>query len=954
MTFLHLVVSDLLQRYPNGLSDISLVFPNRRAGLFFNKFLSESINKPMWAPNVVTINDTMLRISDLKMADPIAMVSDLYEVYCHITGSKESFDDFYFWGEVLLSDFDQIDKYQVDVQRLFANIKDLKDIEAQFDGFTDEQRKALSDYLGLMELESDLKNKYCNIWDKLSSIYNGFTHKLISKGLCYEGLAYRLAAKKLEGNNDEKLFEGPLAFIGFNALNNCEHTLLRHCKRNENTLFYWDYIPIFEGESTNEAYTFIHENLKLYPNALDVQLLFKSKETPAITIISASNQASQAKLLPKLLSLIQNENGLVNEKTAIILPQENLMIPVLKSLPEIESGVNVTIGYPLKETPAYGLAELLIRLQINTRVSNEDEIRFYHRDVIAILNHPYIRFCEPEASARLLKSIKENNQIYPTSSLLSKSLLLQSIFKKVSGAAHLNDYLIAVCSSVASYISSSEPNSNFSSTINLEFLFALFKSLNRLKTNITHFNFEIGPKVFFQILRKAFVQERVSFTGEPLSGLQIMGFLETRALDFENLIILSFNDDLLPGQASSTSFITPSLRVAFGLPNFKHHEAVYSYNFYRLLYRSKKVFLVYSNRTEGGKSGEMSRYGLQLQMEYMPNEVKRVDVGFNFSIIPTTSISVNKSEAVISDLIANLSKKGDGVILSPSGLITYINCPLKFYCRYGIRLYEADDISEEVNAMEFGKIIHSTIEELYKPFCGAQVQAHSLKKLLSNQKNIELKLNEAFAHHFLRTTQSPSMDSLTGRNMLIRNALLYMVNRIIAVDIDRAPFHLVNHEEKVSFKLNTDSVITGGKVSVEGTIDRLEGSASSYTVIDFKTGTANNKGKFKELDDLFSTEKIDKAKEVFQIFCYSLGVSENFDAKTVIPYVWFVRSIMPGEVPQIFQANSPIDNFIPFANEFKGKLSLLVNEIFNPNVPFSQTAHTENCKTCPYSGICNK
>jgi hypothetical protein len=805
-----------------------------------------------------------------------------------------------------------------------------------------------------MALESELKNKYFNIWDKLSSIYNIFTQLLISKGLCYEGLAYRLAADKLKGNNTEKLFEGPLAFIGFNALNNCEHALLRHCKRNEDTLFYWDYIPIFEGESTNEAYTFIHENLKQYPNALDHQMLFDSKETPDITIISASNQASQAKLLPQLLSIIQNEKGIVNEKTAIILPQENLMIPVLKSLPEIESGVNVTIGYPLKETPAYGLAELLIRLQINSRGSNDDETRFYHRDVIAILNHPYIRFCEPEASKLLLKNIKVNNQIYPSISFLSESLLLQSVFQKVSGAALLNDYLIAVCSNVANFISNSEPNSNFSSTINLEFLFALYKSLNRLKTNITHFNFDIGPKVFFQILRKAFVQERVSFTGEPLSGLQVMGFLESRALDFENLIILSFNDDLLPGQASSTSFITPSLRVAFGLPNFRHHEAVYSYNFYRLLYRSKKVFLVYSNRTDGGKSGEMSRYGLQLQMEYMPKEVKRVDVGFNFSIIPTTSISVNKTEAVTSDLLANLSKKGNGVTLSPSGLITYINCPLKFYYRYGLRLYEADDISEEVNAMEFGKIIHSTIEELYKPFCGTQVQAHSLKKLLSNPKSIELKLNEAFALHFLRETQSTRMHSLSGRNMLIRNALLFMVNRIIAVDIDRAPFHLINHEEKVSFVLNTNSTIMGGNVSVEGTIDRLEGYANSYTVIDFKTGNSSNKGKFKELDDLFSSDKIEKAKEVFQIFCYSLGVSENFDAKTVIPYVWFVRSTMPGDVPQIFQTTSPITNFIPFAQEFKGKLNNLVNEIFNPDVPFYQTSHTENCKTCPYSGICNR
>lgn len=954
MTFLQLVVNDLKQRYPNNLSDVTLIFPNRRAGLFFNKYLSENISKPIWAPSVTTINHTMLQLSELKLADPITLVSKLYEVYCRVTKTLEPFDDFYFWGEVMLADFDQIDKYLIDARMLFANVKDLKEIEARFDGLTDEQRKALANYLGFADLQSDLKAKYFSIWDRLGDIYSEFTKLLVEQGECYEGLAYRVAVEKAKQGGNISISNGPLAFIGFNALNSCEKELLSYCKLNCETQFYWDYIPVFEGQSENEAYAFLHENLKQFPNSLSQQVLYNSQQKPEITILASPNQASQSKLLPKIFERFEGGNEGLDEKTVVILPQENLLIPVLKSLPDISNGINITLGYPLRETPAFGLAELLVRLQINARVDSEGITRFYYRDTIAILNHPYVRVCEPENSKRLVKGIKANNQIYSEAQILNVSPLLNVVFTKVEGAAALSSYLIEVCKSVAANMKHMSENENdFSVIINLEFLFALYKSLQRLHSNISILTFEIGAKVFFQLLRKAFMQERVSFTGEPLSGLQVMGFLESRALDFENLVILSFNDEHLPGRSPNISFVTPSLRLAFGLPNYKHHEAVYAYNFYRLLYRAKKVFLVYSILADIGKSGEMSRYGLQLEIEYIPGEIKRVEVGYNLSLIAGLPITVQKTELVMSDLLKNLNKNNEGVTLSPSGLISYITCPLKFYFNYGLRISETDEISEEVNAVVFGNIIHSSIEELYKPFCGTQVEAKHLKALLSNSTDIEQKVDEAFTLHFLKSIRLPKNYQLTGRNMLIRNALLHIVKRIIAVDIERAPFSLVNQEESFAVPL-TINASTLSDVSIKGTIDRLEGRDDCYTVVDYKTGNGKDKGIFIDIAELFATKTIGKTKEVFQIFCYSLLVKETLNAQTVLPAIWFVRTVMPGDKPQVLHSKNPIQDFTPFAQEFKQKLSGLVSEIFNSELPFTQTTHAENCKTCPYTGICNR
>ncbi len=957
VSFLQEVVNDLKYRFPQGFENVTLVFPNRRASVFFNHYLAQSIDKPVWAPRTETIGDIMLRLSGLKMADSISLVFNLYNCFCQITKSNEPFDEFYFWGEVLLSDFDQIDKHLVDAQKLFSNIKDLKEIETQFDFLTTQQRQVLSDYLGVMGTQSDLADKYLGIWEKLWPIYNQFKKSLLTQGECYEGMAYRLACEKLNGSVSNSETDNTIAFIGFNTLNVCEHRLFNHFKRNGNALFYWDIIDFLQP--TDEANATIWENLKLYPNALKKESQNAKQNKPNVTIVTSPNVVSQAKLLPKIFSELVNGNSEIDINTAIVLPNESILLPVLRSIPESSNLINVTIGYPLKETPAYGLAELLVRLQLNAKVDLDGESTFYFRNVLALLNHPFIRLCDPHFTKLLLKSIKNQNILFPSQSLFADSPLLCRIFKPVEGGMALCDYLMDVCSLVTDKMAAmNEGDDDASNTINIEFLLALLRSITRLKSNIVKYEFNIGHKVFFQLLKKVFLQERVSFEGEPLSGVQVMGFLETRVLDFENIVILSFNDDLVPGKPSQVSFVSPSLRKAFGLPNHRNNEAIYAYNFFRLLGRAKNVYLVYSARTEGGASGELSRFALQLQMEYMPNLVRMIDVGFNLSLAASAPISIEKTPEILNELIERLSKKYNSISLSPSGLIAYISCPLRFYFRYVVGLSETDEVAEEVDTVLFGKIIHSTIDTLYQPHCGTWLNAQSINALSANSLQIESVLDQSILEQFVCSQAGSTKNLLSGRNVLIRNALLHLVKRVLAVDEQRAPFFLVGHEQETAFKISSSMNGSPLDVTIRGSIDRLEGNESKYTVIDFKTGSNFDKGHAKNIEGLFQTATIGKNKEVFQIFCYSQSVAEQYGAQTVQPFVWFVRTVFPGDTPSIIIGEKTnkihVNNFIDYSEEFKMHLTALVNAIFNTNEPFAQTSHVENCKTCPYRGICNR
>ncbi|HZJ73372.1 MAG TPA: PD-(D/E)XK nuclease family protein [Perlabentimonas sp.] len=958
-TFLQMVAHDLITRYGNNISNVTLVFPSRRAGLFFNTHLAKLIDNPIWSPTVSTINELMQQVANLTVGDRIRLVSKLYHIYNKAKGGNEPFETFYFWGEVMLSDFDQIDKYLVDPKQIFTNIKDIKDIEEQFGGLTPEQTEALRDYLGVMHegQVSELRENYLSVWGMLMDIYQEFKAELNAENIAYEGMAYRKAAEILADEDSTPDLPKHIAFIGFNALNECEKTLFRRCKREGDALFYWDYNPVFVDNPRHEAGLFIRQNLVAFTSALPRELFeVSNSDIKTVKMVAAPSSVAQTKLVPKILNEMASTGAKMDISTAIIFPKENILLPTLQAIPpEIES-LNITMGYPIKETPAFNLAEFLVRLQINAHRNSEGVLRFYHRDVLALLNHPYIRVCEPENSADTVSAIKRRNRIYPNESELGKSELLQAIFTAHQPNSSLTEYLLNICHSIAKTLASKlEDTDNQKQRIDLEFLYTLHKSLTRLGGVIADFTFEVTPKIYIQLLRKVFAQERVSFTGEPLQGLQVMGFLETRTLDFENIIIMSFNDDVLPGRNHPVSFITPSLRVAFGLPDFKHHDAVYAYYFYRLLTRAKNIYLVYSSRAEGLSSGEKSRYGLQLEMEQMVGQTQTINVGYNLSLTPPLPITVEKTADVIDSLLIKLTRKDSNVTLSPSGLTSYISCPLRFYFRYAVGINEDDEIAEEVGALEFGQIIHNTMEELYGEFAGKMVSAKLVKSIASKPNNIEDTLDQVFCEIFLNDTKAKT-DNLSGRNLLARNALLYTIRKMLKVDEKRAPFKLISHEQEVYIDLKLEGTATVNEVKLGGYIDRIEQNEGTIWSIDYKTGRHIGKGKFNEVDELFNPSKVDNRKEVFQTFCYSLALDKIYPNTPIKPALWFVKAAKTADDFIINRMENrkkiPVNDFNIYKDEFLQGLATLVTEIFDTSVPFTQTTDTAKCRTCPYSGIC--
>ena len=956
--FLKLVADDLINDFGKEISNINLVFPNRRASLFFNKYLSESIKEPIWQPNIVTISDLMYRISGLNQVDPVSMIIKLYDIYTKLLHTQETFDSFYFWGEVMLADFDQIDKYRVDAKTLFTNIVDLKEIDERFGGLTPEQIEALKAYLGVITDSNDsiIKDRYLSIWKVLGSIYNEFRSSLINEGLCYEGLAYNIAAAKLDNRSDFQL-NGTYAFIGFNALNQCEKSLFRYLKKTVKALFYWDYDTFYTQSEVHEAALFLKDNLLEFPNKLASIHFNNLINDSKIYLISAPSGVTQAKLIPHIIEKIKEESPELNINTAIVLPEEHFLLPVISALPESIGELNITMGYPLKETAAYNLAEFLIRLHINSRVTDDSAVRFYHKDVLSVLNHPYLQIIDSDGCSAMISRINAENIIFVDANLFEGLPLFQTIFERQTEGKGVVNYLVDVCKSVAGFISNKVDESNFNSRIELEYLFALYTNLNRLGDVVNKNKIELSVKIFRQLFRKALSQVRVSFSGEPLSGLQVMGFLETRTLDFENIIMLSVNDDVLPGNHHRPSFITPSLRFAYALPDYSHQDAMYAYYFYRLLQRSKQVFLVYRNRAEGLTSGELSRFVLQLLME-SKKKIERIDVKFDLGISAPSEIVIEKTDKVIARLNRYLSSNDGEKYLSPSAFTSYINCPLQFYYRYVADIRELDEVAEEVDLPGFGKILHAVMELIYESIGKENIDKIDLQPFIKKSDLLNPIIDKAYSKVYLKDKKETNRSLLAGRNLLVLDQIKHSIIKMLQTDIKRTPFRMIKQEEKVKATIQFEANGKASEIRIGGIVDRLDTDGNTIRVVDYKTGKAKDKGMFSSIAEFFDSKKSDKTKEIFQIFTYCYALKRQEGYADIKPELWFVRDTTPGYLPCVkHKADKVVDevkSFNQWEEAFIEQLKVLISNIYNSNKPFNQTENKKKCENCPYNAICGR
>lgn len=956
--FLQQIASLFYQQYGAEVSRLAFVFPNRRTGLFFQKYLSEVADKPLFSPTILTINDLFVQLSGKQTADRINMLFMLYDIYVRHSGSTETFDEFLYWGEMLLNDFDDVDKYMADARMLFTNVTDLREIENDFSFLDAEQIAAIRTFWSSFYPKGDSPNQeeFLAVWKILYTLYNDLRDALAAEGRGYEGMIFREVVEQMEQNNCCDLPYTKVVFVGLNALSVAEERFLIQLQKRGIADFYWDYASDKVTDPNNKASYFVERNLKNFPS--QYPLPAEEKVDTEIEVIGIPSGIGQAKQVYTLLNELCKEDEMSPEealRTAIILPDEHLLIPVLNAIPEQIRRINVTMGYPLAGTPVASLMEYILALQKNVRYVDRQPV-FYFRDVLPILNHRYISSTCPEIVNALVKDIAENNRIYISAADLGKTDLLSVLFLPVTDVNTFSDYLINVLqelNKVMHALSSGEEEEDATQRTNdleQEFIFHYFTTVNRMKEIMQDAGIEMKIDTYFRLLKRVTDTITIPFRGEPLSGLQIMGVLETRALDFDRLIILSMNEGIFPLRKAANSFIPYNLRRGFGLPTYEHQDSVWAYHFYRLIYRASHVSLLYDTRSNGLQTGEVSRFVHQLHYHYeVPLQNKLVV--YNVSSAKTPALQVKKTDEVMQRL--NAFHKGGNRAISASAVNTYLDCPLKFYFSVVEGIQEEEEVSETIESNVFGSILHKVMEELYMPLCGKIVTADLLKAIKKDTPVLTGAIARAFAEIFF---MSDVVRPLTGQNFLIGEMIRKYVEKILERDSKLTPFRYIESERKINrlFTLGDNRT----EIQLKGFIDRIDEVRDAVRIIDYKSGSGTSV--FTSVESLFDKEDKDRAKAVMQVFMYSWMLGATPAGKTIQPGIYYMRTLFSDSFDASVSRRiertktEPVTDFSAYSEAFEGELRRCLDEIFGRETPFTQTTTEKACAWCPFKDICGK
>ena len=947
-SFLKQVSADLYSRKEGKLARTAVVFPNKRAGLFFNEHLANVSERPVWSPAYISISELFRSLSKREVADPVKLVCELYKVFRKETNSTESLDDFYFWGELLLSDFDDADKNLVDTERMFSNLKDLRAMMDDYTFMDPEQEAAIQQFFQNFSIErrTALKEKFISMWDVLHPIYTGFRRALEAQNLAYEGMLYREVMEQLD--TDALPYE-TYVFVGFNVLNKVEHALFRKLQEAGKALFYWDYDRFYLDVHHHEAGEFIQRNLKDFPSPLPDSLFDSLKKPKEIRYIASPTENAQARYLPQWI----RENLTEHEKeTAVVLCNENLLQPVLHSLPEEVKHVNITMGFPLSQTPVYSFLTSLIDLQIQGYHPKSG--RFSIQQVIAVLKHPYTRQLTPEAE-KLKQELTGNNRFYPLPSELQKDEALTHLFQPTESNLPLVTYLTEALQRVASiYRKDGEEQRNEAfNQLYRESLFKAYTTINRFRTLMEEGDLEVHSETFRRLLVKVLSTTNIPFHGEPAIGMQVMGVLETRNLDFRHLALLSVNEGQLPKNSGDSSFIPYNLRKAFGMTTIEHKIAVYAYYFYRLLQRAEKVTLLYNNSSEGLNRGEWSRFMLQFLIEW-PHPIVRQTLEAGQSPQGSQEIRIPKTEKVMEklhqvyDLACNPHAK-----FSPSALNAYLDCKLRFYFKYIAGLQVPDEVSAEIDSATFGSIFHKTAEYIYDDLTrhGNVISKEAIETLLKHPVRLEDYVDRAFKELFFHIPDEEKPE-YNGIQLINSAVIVRYIRQLLGHDLRYAPFTLVATEKSVTEEVSIRT--SGGEVRsrIGGYIDRLDSKDETLRIVDYKTG-----GKADTptgVESLFVPDK-SRSNYIFQTFLYAAIMCRKQTLKVAPSLLYIHQAASENYSPVVcLKGEDPVTDFSIHETEFREGLQRLLEEIFNEEVPFEQTEIEEKCAYCDFKAICKK
>jgi ATP-dependent helicase/nuclease subunit B len=958
MPFLDKIAQYVLENYPDRLHRICLVTPNRRAGLFLKKYFSRRASKAVWAPDVMSMEDFISRVSGISIQEPFALLMDFYDVYASIEKENaEPLEEFLKWAPMLIKDFNDIDAHVDEPEQLFSNVLDVKRIEAwNPDG----------------QQPSEFQQKYLKFFQRMMIYHEAFRKKLLSKKTAYQGLAFRQAATDVKSEKADMVWE-KILFVGFNALNLAEESIIRTLRRRGKAEVMWDADKYYLENKNHEAGHFIRkyrDNWNISIEGVEDNFSIQAKN---IFVYGVAKNVNQAKLAGNILKGFSGEE-IAENQTAVVLASEELLMPMMHSLPANVDKVNITMGYPLRKTSLYGLFDAIFQMHLTTlRMNSAGEgmkSAFYHKDLIRFFLHPAISILwggDENRMDALVKNIISTNKTFLSFEALAGMSGEREKFRDVfaflfRGYAKQVGLLTDALRRLTDQLDEAFRMQAKESGIPMEAApwFTDFEALHPIGIILRKLqSFETGQnqvqdlKTLFMIFQAMARESRLALVGEPLNGLQIMGMLETRNLDFKNLIILSANEGILPAAKGGQSLIPFDVKAGFGIPVYKEKDAIFAYHFYRLLQRAENVHIIYNTQSQDLGSSEKSRFITQLQME-MPSWNPNIRIIDQIIALPPAKDEMDHeiSIAKTSDIIEKLSEIAGGKGFSPSALSQYIRCPLLFYFRHIAGIKETEKLEETIEANTLGTVVHEVLQNLY--------QEQQLEGKILKPEHIDKMYGRVEA-----LTQKSFEDNYAGGDITSgKNLLLYKVAvRFVRNFLDREKEYLNELQKSGKYITyikaedemhGTLPIEIGGKdmqIKFRGFADRIDSIDGTTRVIDYKTGKVEDKElKFNNWPEVIEKGNLGKS---FQLLMYAMLYRQNYGDAAVIPGIISLRHLSKGLLGLSYPGGKDIISS-DAVDAFENELRNLMQEIFNPDIPLMRTPDEDNCKNCDFRVVCNR
>lgn len=905
------------------LEDVAIVLPSKRGKTFFKAYLGQQLSRPAWAPQLYSIDEFMEELSGLKKADPMHIMLEFYSMYSRTSGVEPDFKDFCSWGGVMLQDMNEIDSYMVNGKELFDYLSEARALQLWNPG---------------EEKLTEFQLKYLDFWRSIGHYYEEFRIHLLQKGYGYAGLIFRTAAERLKAD-PSSLKWSKVIFAGFNALTPAETDIISTLKKAGKCELAWDADEYYLNDENQEAGKFLRRLLdRKKDNAaqwISKDLLEGKKE---IKIISVSQNTAQTRVAGQLITDVLRE-GKASE-TGLVLADESLLLPMLENLPAAVTALNITMGYPFKASPVYNFIHSVLELHFRNKTEKtKKEKNFYYRNVRELLGNPVTSFLlktekEKRAVQTLIQTFDKANRLFISASEMR--FLDGSVAKLFSESTDPKLLLYDLCSCFEEVIVRVKEEG----TINGEFVLAGLKMLRKVSEFCGMPGVDASGLLYlFQTFSSA---HTIPFFGEAVRGMQMMGILETRTLDFKNIILLSANEGILPSTSRQNSFVPIEIKRLFKLPTYAERDAVFAYHFYRMIQRAENVWIVYTSSVSENGPGEKSRYVAQLQHELPKSNpsvvIDELTLTFKAEQKEINGVNIKKNQEIL-DVIERKLRKG----ISPSAFNTWKDCNYRFYLRYVAGIEESGGVEDSIDAATFGSLVHKVLEEFYTPFVGKTIDEKAISRMMSE---VEKKSEAVFLGEMKEN------DLKQGKNLLAFRVAIRFIKNFLAKEKEhiksKGPLRIHGLEEKLAATLD----IKGIPVLISGYTDRIDETDGVLRIIDYKTGSVESSElKIKDLGDLAVNRNTNKSLQLM-IYAWLLSQDPRHQEKMIKSGIFALKKSSTGLNSVQFDGSDRLNKEV--LEQFQKVLEELISEMLDPEKPIGQTEDEKVCGYCSYAGICGK